>query len=176
MSNLTDELSTAKERRLNQFGTAVLVWCGKSVKFDRVCRTFVELNLGSTHGAPSESDVVPVSLQSWTYSVRFGTWKVRLLNQALNSSNNAKYLKFYCRKFHRRLALRFHTQIWISGDWQIEPHSQVLSPSRWETVVGSGHLSPRIWEVTNKQFGGGVDKCESVDGKCSHETVYQILS
>ena len=29
--NLTDELSTAKERCLNQFGTAVLVWCGKSV-------------------------------------------------------------------------------------------------------------------------------------------------
>ena len=68
--NLTDELSTAKERR---FGTAVLVWCGKSVKFDRVCRTFVELNLGSTHGTPSESDVAPVSLQSRTYSVRFGT-------------------------------------------------------------------------------------------------------
>ena len=69
--NLTYELSTAKERRLNQFGTAVLVWCGKSVKFDRVCRTFVELNLGSTHGTPSESDVAPVSLQSRTYSVRF---------------------------------------------------------------------------------------------------------
>ena len=66
MPNLTDELSTAKERRLNQFGTAVLVWCGKSVKFDRVCRTFVELNLGSTHGTPSESDVAPVSLQSRT--------------------------------------------------------------------------------------------------------------
>ena len=71
--NLTDELSTAKEQRLNQFGTAVLVWCGKSVKFDRVCRTFVELNLGSTHGTPSESDVAPVLLQSRTYSVRFGT-------------------------------------------------------------------------------------------------------
>ena len=71
--NLTDELSTAKERRLNQFGTAVLVWCGKSVEFDRVCRTFVELNLGSTHGTPSESDVALVSLQSRTYSVRFGT-------------------------------------------------------------------------------------------------------
>ena len=71
--NLTDELSTAKERRQNQFGTAVLVWCGKSVKFDRVCRTFVELNLGSTHGTPSESDVAPASLQSRTYSVRFGT-------------------------------------------------------------------------------------------------------
>ena len=28
--NLTDELSTAKERRLNQFGTAFLVRCGKS--------------------------------------------------------------------------------------------------------------------------------------------------
>ena len=71
--NLTDELSAAKERRLNQFGEAVLVWCGKSVKFDRVCRTVVELNLGSTHGTPSESDVAPVSLQSRTYSVRLGT-------------------------------------------------------------------------------------------------------
>ena len=81
--NLTDELSTAIKRRLNQFGTAVLVWCGKSVKFDKVFRTFVELNLGSTHGTPSESDVAPVSLQSRTYSVRFGTWKVRRLNQAL---------------------------------------------------------------------------------------------
>ena len=70
---LTDELSTVKERRLNQFGTAVLAWCGKSVKFDKVCRTFVELNLGSTHGTPSESDVAPVSLQSRTYSVGFGT-------------------------------------------------------------------------------------------------------
>ena len=80
--NLTHELSTAKERRLNQFGTAVLVWCGKSVKLDRVCRTFVELNLCSTHGTPSESDVTPVSLQSRTYSARFGTWKVRRLNQA----------------------------------------------------------------------------------------------
>ena len=28
---------------------------------------------GSTHGAPSESDVAPVSLQSRTYSIRFGT-------------------------------------------------------------------------------------------------------
>ena len=80
--NLTDELSTAKERRLNQFGAAVLVWCCKSGKFDRVCRTFVELNLGSTHGAPSESDDAPVSLQSRTYSIRFGTRKVRRLNQA----------------------------------------------------------------------------------------------
>ena len=35
--NLTEVLSTAKERRLNQFGTAVLIWCGKNVKFDRVC-------------------------------------------------------------------------------------------------------------------------------------------
>ena len=75
--NLTDELSMAKERRLNQFGTAVLVWCGKSVKFDRVCRTFVELNLGSTHDTPSESDVAPESLPSRTYS-----GKVRRLSQA----------------------------------------------------------------------------------------------
>ena len=36
----------------------------------RVCATFVELNLGATHDAPSESDVAPVSL---SYSVRFGT-------------------------------------------------------------------------------------------------------
>ena len=52
-------------------------------KFDRVCQTFVELNLGSTHGVPSESDVVPVLLENQTYSVRFGTLKVRRLNQAL---------------------------------------------------------------------------------------------
>ena len=78
--NLTDELlSKAKERRLNQFGTAKAF---KDVKFDRVCRTFAELNLGSTHGTPSESDVAPVTLQSRTYSVRFGAWKVRRLNQA----------------------------------------------------------------------------------------------
>ena len=56
MPNLTDELSTAKEQRLNHFGTAVLVrgsksvWCGKS------STESVELNLGSTHGALSESD------------------------------------------------------------------------------------------------------------------------
>ena len=73
MLNLTDELSMAKEQCLNQLGTAVLVWCSKSVKFDRVCQTFVELNLGSTHSAPSESDDGPVSLQSQTYSIRFGT-------------------------------------------------------------------------------------------------------
>ena len=79
MQNLTDELGTAKERRLNQFGTAVLVWCGKSVKFDRVCRTFVELNLGSTHGTPSESDVAPVSLQSRTYSVKSSEPGLRIL-------------------------------------------------------------------------------------------------
>ena len=49
MPNLTDELSMAEKRRMNQFGTAVLVWCGKSIKFDRVCRTFVKLSLGLTH-------------------------------------------------------------------------------------------------------------------------------
>ena len=44
------------------------------------------------------------------------------------------------------------------GDFQ--PRSQVLSPTRRETLVGSGHVSPRIWEITNKQLGGGADKCE----------------
>ena len=74
MANLSDGLSTAiKERRLSQFGTAVLVWFGKSIKFDRVGRTFVKLNFDATRGAPSESDVAPVSLQSRTYSISFGT-------------------------------------------------------------------------------------------------------
>ena len=41
-----------------------------------------------------------------------------------------------------------------------QPRSQVLSPTRRETLVGSGHVSPRIWDITNKQFGGGADKCE----------------
>ena len=59
MCRLTDELITTKESRLNRFGTAVLLWCGKIVKFDRVCGTLVELNLGSRRNAPSESDVAP---------------------------------------------------------------------------------------------------------------------
>ena len=42
----------------------------------------------------------------------------------------------------------------------VQPRSQVLSPTRRETLVGFGHASPRIWEITNKQFGGGADKCE----------------
>ena len=77
MLNLTDELNTTKERRLNQLGTAVLV------RFGKRSTDFVELHLGSTHGESSESDVAPVSLQSRTFSVRFGTRKVRRLNQAL---------------------------------------------------------------------------------------------
>ena len=34
--NLTEELSTARKQRLNQFGTAVLISYGKNVQFDRV--------------------------------------------------------------------------------------------------------------------------------------------
>ena len=66
-------------------GSFSLVWQKRLVwqKFDRVCRTFVELNLGLTHGVPSESDVAPVLLENRTYSVRFGTLKVRRLNQDL---------------------------------------------------------------------------------------------
>ena len=64
---------------------AVLVWCGKSIKFNSVCQSIVELNLGSTHSGSSESDVAPVSLQSPTYSVRFSSWKVRRLNQVLHT-------------------------------------------------------------------------------------------
>ena len=66
MPNLTDELSTAKERRLNQFGTAVLVRYGKRGWCDKNSTESVEFNLGATHGAPSESDVAPVSFQSRT--------------------------------------------------------------------------------------------------------------
>ena len=69
--------------------------------FDRVCRTFDELNLILTHSAPSESDVAPVSLQSRTYSVRFrfGTWKVRRLNQALvGSIDQFTLVGFNCSK------------------------------------------------------------------------------
>ena len=65
--------------------------------FDRVCQTFDELYLGTTHGAPSESDVAPVSFQSRTYSVRFGTcsnidiWdeKEKII-ETLNSVNRHK--------------------------------------------------------------------------------------
>ena len=36
--NLTDELSPAKERRLNHIGKAVLIRCSNFVNFDKVCR------------------------------------------------------------------------------------------------------------------------------------------
>ena len=55
----------------------------------------VPFNLGSTHGTPSESDVAPVSLQSRTYPFRFGTWKVRRLNQALDREQNKDMFKLW---------------------------------------------------------------------------------
>ena len=63
MPNLTDELSMAKERRPNLFGMAVLIGAAKAFEVAKV-RSFVELNLASTHGMQSESGVTPVSLQS----------------------------------------------------------------------------------------------------------------
>ena len=49
-------------------------------------------------------------------------WDTRVYEEIFDSSNNTKYLKFYCWKFEPtgngklwRLALRFHTRIWISG-------------------------------------------------------------
>ena len=107
--NLTDELSTARERC--QFGTVVLVWCGNSVKFDRCCRTFAELKLGSTHGALSESDVAPVSLQSnllnknaLTAASSFACLEIRSRNEeAINSTRNRIYsLKVFYFLFYRR--------------------------------------------------------------------------
>mgnify|MGYP006964521888 CR=1 FL=1 len=38
LHSCADELSPAKERCLNQFGTTVLIRCGNVVKFDKVCR------------------------------------------------------------------------------------------------------------------------------------------
>lgn len=69
--NLTNEFSTAREWRSES------IWYGR---FSLV-RPFVELNLGSTstHAAPYESHFAPVSLQSQSYSVRSGRWKVRRL-------------------------------------------------------------------------------------------------
>ena len=43
MPNLTDELSTAKEQRLNQFGLSVLVRCSKSVRCGKSLTESVEL-------------------------------------------------------------------------------------------------------------------------------------
>ena len=59
MPNLTEELSMAKERRPNQFGMAVLVWCSKSIicevaKFELLSNLTL---IGLTHGVQSESDV-----------------------------------------------------------------------------------------------------------------------
>ena len=93
-----------------------LVWFGTfgtaKALSSTVCRTFVELNLGSTHVAPSESDVVPVSLQSRTYSIRFGTWKVRPLKRAL--------------------------QIWYLGSPYVNCYSNLVSRSQKHELISGG--------------------------------------
>ena len=53
------------------------------VRQKRLVHQKFKLNLGLTQGILSESDVTLVLLQSRTYSVRFSTWKVWRLNQAL---------------------------------------------------------------------------------------------
>ena len=69
--------------------TSESIWCGsfsllrQKGKFDRVCWTFVELNLDSTHGAPSESDVA--QCRSKVELIQLGSahersWKVGRLN------------------------------------------------------------------------------------------------
>ena len=73
MPNLADELSAVKERRLNQFSAAVLFGAAKALSWTESVKLLSNLYLGTTHGAPSESDVALVLLQSRTYSIRFGT-------------------------------------------------------------------------------------------------------
>ena len=67
--NQTVELSTVKERRLDQLVRQFLFGAAKALRSTES----VELNLSLTHGALSESDVALVLLQSRTYSIRFGT-------------------------------------------------------------------------------------------------------
>ena len=109
--NLIDELSPAKERRLNQCGTVVLIRCGNVVKFDKVCRVirhwsgnwFIRRSshvpnqmhklwqctifpwctptLGSTHSTPSESVVAPMSAHEWS-----GLWTGPKLTHELSKA------------------------------------------------------------------------------------------
>ena len=79
------------------------IWYGSfslvQQKFDRVCRTFVELYLGSTHGTPSESDVAPVSLHSMASEP--GLTDAHLRDGPLQNlwrEGRAKYQKKYLRK------------------------------------------------------------------------------
>ena len=66
MLNLTDELSTGKERRLNQFGKQFWFSAAKALSSTEERTPGNEVatenlsNFGRTNGAPSESDVAPV--------------------------------------------------------------------------------------------------------------------
>ena len=64
-------------------------------------------------------------------------WHTRVYEEIFDSSNNTKYLKFYCQKFEPtgigklwRLTLRFHTLIWISGPkvWSPLDYPRELTP------------------------------------------------
>ena len=66
------------------------------VRQKRLVHQKFKLNLGLTQGVPSESDVTLVLLQSRTYSVRFSTWKVWRLNQALVTHCVHKEKNYIC--------------------------------------------------------------------------------
>ena len=88
--------------------------------FDRVCQTFDEFYLGTTHSAPSVSDVAPVSLQSRTLQLGsahvatsiYGMRKRKII-ETLNSVNRRK----------RRLL-------------------HVCKTVKWQPLTASPHLSP----------------------------------
>ena len=67
LPNLSDEFSTAKERRLNKFGMTVLVRCGRNAKLDRVCRI----------------------IRHWS-----GMWFIRRPSQVPNQCIHYAYIKF----------------------------------------------------------------------------------
>lgn len=76
---VTDELSQAKEQRLNQFGTAVLIQCSKVVKF--ITRSAALLHIGAA------ADSYGALLMCRTKCINYNLWCCMIFPRLTPSGN-----------------------------------------------------------------------------------------
>ena len=97
-------------------------------KFDRVCRTFVELYLSSTAGTPSKSDVAPVSLHSTASEAGLTDtpFKGGTIRKLLEGGEGGRSTKAKTLKSHDIANVKFH----VTPCHAATPHKSVTLPKK----------------------------------------------
>ena len=121
------------------------------VRQKRLVHQKFKLNLGLTQGILSESDVTLVLLQSRTYSVRFSTWNVWHLNQALvtHCVHKEKYYVYTYQWFAPRIG-SWGVGIWLImeiqgwGNWYLKTWKCQISRGLPPFYHILGQTLPRI--------------------------------